>query len=296
MSEVFTRETIPATETPTLARLSDLLDEFAADAAAAHEARVLGTPRGPVTGLPKLDRTLGDALAAGMHVVNGNPGSGKTALALQIAGTCGCPALYLSAEMSRLELFKRVIARTTGVYLGRLKSGELAPTAALQLARRAAAAVPHLTIADATRAFASVAWLHEAAQVVKGESRHLLVVVDSAHSWSGAMPGDLDEYSRLAVALSSLRTLARTFDAAVLVVAERNRASMPKGGISASAGHRSFEYGAESMLELTRDMDTQPDALGEVPVVVKTVKNRNGVAGAEVPLRFHGALQKFTEA
>jgi replicative DNA helicase len=296
VSEVFTRETVTATETPRLTRLGDLLDAWRTDAEAAFLARTQGTARGPVTGLPKLDRVLGDVLSPGSHVLHGAPGTGKTALALQIAGSCGCPCLFLSAEMSALELFRRVTARATGVYLGRLKSGELAPDDSLKHAQQAAAAVPDLTIADATRAFASVAWLHQAAAIVRGDGRHLLLVVDSAHSWSEAMPGDADEYTRLGVALASLRTLARTLDCPVLVVAERNRASMQKGGISAAAGHRSFEYGAESMLELTRDMTKAPDAVGEVAIGVKVVKNRNGVAGEELSLRFNGALQRFTEA
>ena len=45
--------------------------------------------------------------------------------------------MSISCEMALLELLRRHTARTTGTYLGRLKSGELAPQEAVLLARRA---------------------------------------------------------------------------------------------------------------------------------------------------------------
>ena len=78
--------------------LSDLLGEWAADAEAAHEAHATGTPRGPVTGFPTLDHELGGYLVPGLHVLAGEPGKGKTALALQIAATCGAPALFVTTR------------------------------------------------------------------------------------------------------------------------------------------------------------------------------------------------------
>lgn len=295
---VFTREPAPApgADAPRLTRLADLLDAWEVDARAAFEARGEGIARGPLTGLDKLDTELGGALQPGLNVLHASPGVGKTALALQIGATCGCPCLYLSAEMAPLELLRRLTARATGTYLGRLRSGELAPADSVRLARQAVAAAPLLTIADATTAFAPVPWLQRAAAVVRGDARHLLLVVDSVHSWAEGVPGDLDEYTRLGMALQSLRVLARSVDCAVLAIAERNRASMKVGGLSASAGHRSFEYGAESVLELNRPEDAAEDASGEVAVKLRIAKNRHGSPNRTIPLLFHGALQRFREA
>lgn len=295
---IFTREHAPSpgVDAPRLTRLADLLGDWEAEAQAAHDARTLGVPRGPVTGMPTLDAELGGALQQGLNVLHASPGVGKTAMALQIGATCGCPCLYLSAEMAPLELLRRLTARVTGTYLGRLRSGELAPADSVKLARRAAEAVPQLTIADATTAFAPVPWLQHAAGVVRGDARHLLLVVDSVHSWAEGAPGDVDEYTRLGVALQSLRILARSVGCAVLMIAERNRASMKTGGMSASAGHRSFEYGAESVLELNRPEDAAEDASGEVAVKLRIAKNRHGSPNRTIDLRFHGALQRFREA
>ena len=182
---MFTREQpSPSTDAnqPRLVRLGDLLGELEADATAAYEARVNGTARGPVTGIRSLDRELGGALAPGVHIAHGGAGVGKSALCLQIAAKCGTPCLYLTAEMSPLELLRRHIARETGTFLGRLKSGEFAPNPVVELAQRAAAAAPLIAFADATRAPAKVRWLADAAEIARGESEHFLIVIDSLHS------------------------------------------------------------------------------------------------------------------
>jgi replicative DNA helicase len=272
-----------------------LLTDFEADATAAYEVRVNGTPRGPMTGLQGLDRELGGALSPGVHIAHGGPGVGKTAFCLQIAATCGFPALFVTCEMASLELLRRHTARETGTFLGRLKSGELVPADAVALARKAAAAAPLLTFADATRVAAAPAWLRQAAEVARGESPHFLIVIDSTHSWAEGVAADAPEYEAINAAIATLRGLASALDCPILAVAERNRASMNTGGLSAAASSRKFEYSAESVWDLSREKDTPPDAAGEVLVNLTLAKNRNGAAGRKLALKFHGALQRFRE-
>lgn len=297
--------------TPRITRLGDLLEELEADAAAAHEARnTPGMLRGPITGLTDLDRKLGGWLEPGLHICHGNPGSGKTALALQIAGSCGFPCLFVSLEMRVLELLRRTIARVTEVYLGRLKSGELTPSEVVRHARLTAQVCPELVLADATNLGAAVAagehdptrrfdpykWVQDAALVAKGDAPHLLIVVDSIHSWTDAvaLPG-MAEYESLNLALSHLRVIGTQLNCPIVGVAERNRASMAKGGQSAGAGTRKLEYGAHSVWDLHRDADAQPDSSGEVDIKLTLAKNRNGAQGIFVKLKFHGAKQAFRE-
>lgn len=294
---LFTRETPPVSAaTPRLVPLSGLLDEWDAEALAAHDAYTKGLARGPITGLPKLDEDLGGFLATGVNVLHASPGIGKTALALQIGATCGCPALYLSAEMSALELLRRLTARVTGTFLGKFRTGEIAPDESRKLGRRAAASAPLLTIADASRgAFAGAEWLQQAGEIVRGDAPHLLLVIDSVHSWAEGAPGATVEYDRLGAAIQALRQLGQNLNCSILAIAERNRMSMKTGGMSASAGHRGFEYGAESVIELNRDEDATQDARGEFAVTLKITKNRHGSPSKTIKLSFHGALQRFRE-
>ena len=145
------------------------------------------------------------------------------------------------------------------------------------------------------QAFAAPAWIREVALAVRGDSAHLLLVVDSIHSWAEAAPGGLTEYDALNAGLAALRALSHELACPVLAVAERNRASMERGGLSAGAGTRKIEYGAEAVIDLSRPEDTKPDAKGEVPVTAKLAKNRHGAVGGVVKLRWHGALQRFEE-
>ncbi|RYG61661.1 hypothetical protein EON80_23775, partial [bacterium] len=123
---------------PQLSRLSDLLGAWEAEATAAYDSHNLGIPRGPVSSFKLLDREMGGCFMPGLHFVHGAPGTGKTAFGLQMAATCGTPAMFISCEMSPLELLRRHTARVTETYLGKLKCGELSPAQSMSLVKRAA--------------------------------------------------------------------------------------------------------------------------------------------------------------
>lgn len=290
---------------PRAIRLGDLLDEWDMFAEQAYNARQGKRPLGITTGLGKIDDEMGGVFQTGLHSLQGGTGAGKTAFALQIAASCGFPALYVTCEMAPLELLRRITACATGTFLGRLKSGELTPEQSRELVNRAIAACPDLVILDATRAYVptfapvvdrDVPNIYDFAELARGISEHLLVVIDSVHSWADAAPSMLTEYERLNAGLAALRGLAANLNCPVLCIAERNRAGMERGGVNAGAGSRKIEYGAESVIELNRDIDAKPDANNEVEVSLKFSKNRNGSIGRPVELRFNGALQRYREA
>lgn len=283
-------------EAPRLYQLSQILGKVEADARAAHEARTTGQPRGSITGLKKVDLELGGAFPEGATVLLGNTGAGKTAFALQVAATNPYPALIVSCEMSPEELLRRHAARVCNQYLNRFKSGEMTPESVVAHVRKAIEAAPLLSIVDATRAFASPKFLLEVAKIARGDARHLLIVIDSLHSWSRGLLEGASEYDTLGEALAELRTLSHVTQSALLIVSERNRANISKGGVNSGAGHRQIEYGAEVVIDLQRDEKAHADGAGDVDVVLKLAKNRHGAAGKSVTLKFNGALQSFREA
>ena len=121
------------------------------------------------------------------------------------------------------------------------------------------------------------------------------MIVDSLHSWAESASVGATEYETLNAGINALRQLSHELNCPVLVVAERNRGAMSGGGLSAGAGTRKIEYGAETVLDMERDPAKREDAAGEAEISVKFAKNRHGAAGRKVNLFFHGALQKFRE-
>ncbi len=282
---------------PRLLRMCDLLDEFTEDAAARHAAKLSGKPMGAVTGFKKIDEAIGGALAPGLHIVHGSPGSGKTAFGLQIAATCQCPALFVTCEMSPIELLRRLTARISGQYLGRFKTGEMTPEQARGYAQNAVARVPMLAMLDATRAPALRQNIQQAAETTRRlapENPHLLIVVDSVHSWVRGWQSEADEYAALNTGLDILRMTAQELNCAVIGIGERNRASMKTGGQNATAGTRGFEYASESVMDLQAKKD-EPDADGKTHIEITLSKNRHGSPGRRIDLMFSGRLQEFLE-
>lgn len=298
----------PPADAPRLLPLPDLLGALLDEAEKDHAAKLAGALRGPITGLPTLDRELAGRLVPGFHVLHGNTAAGKTSFALQVAASCGFPALFVTCEMGPLELLRRVIARAAGVYLGRLKSGEYSRDAFAEYANAALAACPQLALLDATRAYVPRDLIDAAARAWRERlgADHVLIVLDSLHSWAAAAPSfrDFGEYEALGAAVADLQRLAADLTAPILVVNERNRASADGGGVNAAAGSRKIEYGAETVWGLYRETETDEhgkprpkgfDAAGEVGAHLAIEKNRHG-AGGRVALRFHGALQQWREA
>lgn len=277
-------------------RLGDLVDELVADNEAAIKARQSGQTRGPVTALPVLDKALGGYLANGVHVLQAGPGAGKTALALQIAATCGYPALFITAEMSVLELFKRIIARETGTFLGKLKTGEIGSKDLERKAREAAAKAPWLSILDATIGYVKPEDFIAVAEALRerAEASSLLLVLDSLQYWAKSAGGG-SEYELVSAGMRALSEAAGRLSCPIIAISQRNRVgNKSDGGLYASKGSGDVEYAGESVMDLTR-MSDQPDASGKVEINLTIHKNRHGEVGRTIAFEFSGRLQEFNE-
>lgn len=278
--------------------LADLVGELVMEAEEAWKAAAEGRARGPVTTLHELDRTIGGCLEPGLHVFTGDPGSGKTALAAQIAARCGCPALFVTAEQSPLVLFRRHIARETQTPLGELR--KVAPKKVAELAQQAAAKSPMLTILDATQRPAEMKQIVALARAMKTrfEARHVLIAVDALQPWArGVYAGD--EYSCIQAGLTDFVTAAHELHCPVLVLSHRNRVSTQgkseQAGLVAAKGSADFEHLADTALHLSVQKAADPHAPGPVEITLNVAKNRQGPSGFGLALKFDGKVQTFTD-
>lgn len=294
-------------EKPKITLLADLVGEFVRDTEEAQHALETGRPRGPVTGLHSVDQLLGTYLAPGLHVLQGAPGCGKTAFALQIASDCFYPCLYVSAEMPLLELFRRLIARQTKTFLGKLKTGEIGAREAQRLALAAIENLPQLALMDCTRAYADVETICTAAEALQTatDQKHVLVVIDSLTVWAkAAVKNQLDvagigEYEIINQGVLGCTNIASFLNAPVLALSHRNRAgNKGEGGLHSAKGSGSIEYEAETVLDLEHNdkAERAPNSSGDTKIKMTAFKNRNGIPNVAVPLLFNGRTQSFVEA
>ena len=299
--------------TPNPALTSDLVADLLAEEAKAREAKLSGRAPGPMTSFEPLDRELGGFLAPGVHTVLAAPGAGKTALCLQIAARCGCPTLYVSAEMRRVELMRRLIARETGEYLGKLRGGGLETEKLAALARRAAHQTPQMALFDAQEASANtqsggatVSALAARAVALKThfQSEHLLIVIDSVTEWAPlALMNDpsserVGEYALAEVAVNGLKNLASVLGCPVLAIAHRHRAAQSKDAdrLHGAKGTGRYEYISESVWDMERDQQNRPPGGESSYVDLTLLKNRYGAVGGTFRFCFEGRIQKFSLA
>ena len=80
---------------------------------------------GLTSGLKDLDDMLAGLQPSDLIVVAARPGGGKTSLGINMARRCGQPALAFSLEMSREQLFVRMLATEARIDSNRVRTGRL---------------------------------------------------------------------------------------------------------------------------------------------------------------------------
>lgn len=284
------------TTKPKLQTLNHILGELTQANDLAFQLQQSGKSPGPQTGIDSLDEIIGGFLSPGLHVLQAAPGAGKTAMGLQIASDCGSPCLYVSCEMPAVELFRRLIARTTKTFLGKLRPGQLATETLLKLAARTAEACNSFAVLDCTKAWASTTTLHEMASLLceSRNSQNCLIILDSLQYWARSEDGGAGEYEAINEGLRGLAEVAFARSSPLIIVSHRSRQGNKQGGgLHSAKGSGLVEYVAETVIDLEREKDM--DARGKFGTTLSIHKNRHGEAGKEISLLFHGALQNFEE-
>lgn len=253
-------------------------------------AEGIGTPSS--TGLSDLDFALGNGLWPGeVTVLSGTPGTGKTALALQIARHVDRergPVLFHSLEMPKRQLANRLISQEARVDGNRIRIMRLNgdDMAAINAAGQAISA-GRLHIEDASSP--TIGDIARNARRMKRKQGLALLVIDYLQLVRPVERGDSREREVNDVSKAML-ALAKDLEIPILALASLNRASESRGKAARPTIRQLRESGAiesdaHNVLLLYREDLESPecDRKGLCDVIIG--KQRNGMTG-DVTLRF----------
>lgn len=257
-----------------------------------EEARGRGAI-GLSTGLWQLDRQLGGLQAGNLVVLAGRPGTGKTALACQIArevATQSKPVGVFSLEMSRSELALRLMCTLAGLSTHRMRQLDYEMTSEdwtkLCEAEERLKLLPMWVIDTDISTIEGVR-----ARARKLSRKGLaLIVVDYMQLMSTRRRLDNRE-QEVALISRSLKQLAKDLRVPVLACAQLNRElehrGDPRPRLSDLRDSGQIEQDADVVLMLYPSLTSTGDT---VEVIV--AKQRNGPTGS-VPLRWVRSSTRF---
>lgn len=258
----------------------------------ASRSTVSGVP----TGYYDLDAMTGGLQRSDLIILAARPGMGKTALGLNMAiniASTRQPVAFFSLEMSRLQLFYRLLAMETGLDTQRLRTGKIAD-ADLE---RLIAALGHLSdiplYIDDTPAL-SVAEIRNRARRLRAQTALELIVVDYLQLARGGR--ELNRVQEVGEIARGLKELARTLDVPVLALSQLSRAvegrvsHVPQLSDLRESGD--IEQVADVVLFIYREELYDKDTRKKGTAEVHFAKHRNGPLGI-VPLRFDARTTRF---
>lgn len=236
------------------------------------------------TGFTGFDQLTGGFRPGQLVVIGARPAMGKTALALTLSqnlAESGNGVLFVSLEMSRLELAERMLSRTSMIGLSELRSGAVLSDSTRDRVMQSAAMLEKLplTIDDRSHSLQQIA---AAVRMVRRRRKIAVVVVDYLQLVS---PEDARAPREQQVSQVSrrLKQLAREQDVTIVALSQLNRMvesrQVKRPQLSDLRESGAIEQDADVVMFLHRpayygDTD-KPDDLAELIVA----KQRNGSLG-----------------
>jgi replicative DNA helicase len=260
------------------------------EAITARPRNVVSTP------WPSLNHALAGGFRGGeLILLAARPGMGKTSLALQVAAAASVkvPVLFLSLEMKRSELLRRLIAGESGVRLRDLIEGTLDQGDRYRVMQATAALETRLLdLRD------NIGKLGEALEAIR-QSRARLVVID----YLGLLLHEKrteNKNAEVSAISRALKLEAMRLDVPILCLSQLSRATESRTDhrpvLSDLRDSGSLEQDADAVIFVYRAGYYKRDAehlKRDAELIV--AKQRNGISGVTLPLTFQAETCRFRE-
>lgn len=258
------------------------------------------------TALRFLDNNMG-GWRAGLHLLAGEPGSGKTAFALSnaaVAAQAGFPVLYLSFDLQSEYLVMKMLCQQAGLNSREMMDGVLEPNALTAAMEAHEEAFSRINVVEADPELP-----HEQAEglaremIATSEHGRILVIVDYLQIWAAGSRQFSEFRHEIAKLMTAMRRLALSLDSPVLAISSQNRMHQGEAVLSSLEGTSDLEYSADSISFLinverpaSQGSYTHPDDLisKSRSVSINLRKNRFGEVGSRM-VKFLPSTGAFDE-
>lgn len=273
----------------TLTESFDRLDELHKNA---------GGFRGVPTGFADLDFKLAGMQDANLIILAARPGTGKTAMVLNIAQHVGVtekmPVGVFSLEMSKEELVDRLLVNQADIDSWRLKTGKLSDEDFSRLSDAMGELAEAKIFIDDTPGI-NILEMRTKARRLQVEHGVKLIIFDYLQLADAGRRFD-SRVQEVGMISQSLKNLARELKVPVLACSQLSRAVEARGTkvpeLSDLRESGSIEQDADVVMFLYREESDMTQWGQQIPTKLRIAKHRNGSLG-EIDLMFRGDRIKF---
>lgn len=257
-----------------------------------------GGLRGVATGFPELDFKLAGLQDSNLIILAARPGTGKTAMILNIAQYVAVhdkiPVGIFSLEMSQEELVDRLLVSQADIDAWKLKTGKLSDDDFTRLSEAMGELAEAPIFIDDTPGL-SILEMRTKARRLQVEHGVRLIVVDYLQLADPGRRFD-NRVQEVSIISQGLKNLARELKIPLLVCSQLNRAVEARGTrvpeLSDLRESGSIEQDADVVMFLYREEQDQANWGEQIMTKLRIAKHRNGPL-AEIDLVFRGDRIRF---
>lgn len=257
-----------------------------------------GGLRGVPTGFTELDNKLAGMQDSNLLILAARPGTGKTAMVLNIAQYVAVkekiPVGIFSLEMSKEELVDRLLVSQADIDAWKLKTGRLTDDDFTKLSEAMGELAEAPIYIDDTPGL-NILEMRTKARRIQIEHGVKFLIVDYLQLVDSGRRFD-NRVQEVSVISQSLKNLARELRLPVLACSQLSRAVESRGTrvpeLSDLRESGSIEQDADVVMFLYRQEGDQTTWGAQIPTKLRIAKHRNGPLG-EVDLIFRGDRIRF---
>lgn len=257
-----------------------------------------GGLRGVPTGFSDLDFRLAGMQDSNLLILAARPGTGKTAMILNIAQYVAAhdkvPVGIFSLEMSKEELVDRLLVSQADIDAWKLKTGKLSDDDFTRLSEAMGELAEAPLYIDDTPGI-NILEMRTKARRLQMEHGVKLIIVDYLQLADSGRKFD-NRVQEVSLISQSLKNLARELRIPVLACSQLSRAVEARGSkvpeLSDLRESGSIEQDADVVMFLYRQEQDQTQWGAQIPTTLRIAKHRNGPLG-ELDLIFRGDRIRF---